>query len=48
MGSKSSKKKYTFTEYLVGYSAIATMVALPILLVMIIVAQIIILNTPPK
>lgn len=48
MGKHSAKPRYTFTEYLVGYSAIATMVALPILLVTIVVAQIIILNTPPK
>ena len=48
MGKHSATPRYTFTEYLVGYSAIVTMFTLPILLVTIIVAQIIILNTPPK
>lgn len=44
MGRHSAKPRYTFIEYVVGYSAIATMVALPVLLVTIVVAQIIILN----
>ena len=47
MGRHAAPRKYSFTEYAIAVSALVTAIALPILLVTVVVAQIIILNTAP-
>lgn len=48
MGRHAAPKvKYTWDEWIIGISGLITLVSIPLLLVTIIVAQIIILNTTP-